>query len=71
MSDFWEVLGIVPTTDKSVIKRAYAALAKKYHPEQYPEEFLNLRNAYESAMDYASSESGGFIVRSELPNAIS
>ena len=71
MSDFWEVLGIVPTTDKAVIKRAYAALAKKYHPEQYPEEFLNLRNAYESAMDYASSESGGFIVRSELPNAIS
>lgn len=71
MSDFWEVLGIVPTTDKSVIKRAYAALAKKYHPEQYPEEFLNLRNAYESAMDYASGESGGFIVRSESQNAIS
>lgn len=71
MSDFWEVLGIVPTTDRSVIKRAYAALAKKYHPEQYPEEFLNLRNAYESAMDYASGESGGFIVRSESQNAIS
>ena len=68
MSDFWEVLGIVPTTDKSVIKRAYAALAKKYHPEQYPEEFLNLRNAYESAMDYASGGSGGFIVKSEPQN---
>lgn len=71
MSDFWEVLGIVPTTDKAVIKRAYAALAKKYHPEQYPEEFLNLRNAYESAMNYASGGSDGFIVRSELQNAIS
>ena len=71
MSDFWEVLGIVPTTDKAVIKRAYAALAKKYHPEQYPEEFLNLRNAYESAMNYASGGSGGFIVKSELQNAIS
>lgn len=71
MSDFWEVLGIVPTTDKAVIKRAYAALAKKYHPEQYPEEFLNLRNAYESAMNYASGGSDGFIVRSEPQNAIS
>lgn len=71
MSDFWEILGIEPTTDKSVIKRAYASVAKKYHPEQYPEEFLNLRNAYESAMDYASGGSGGFIVRSESQNAIS
>lgn len=71
MSDFWEILGIEPTTDKSVIKRAYASVAKKYHPEQYPEEFLNLRNAYESAMDYASGGSGGFIVRSEPQNAIS
>lgn len=65
MSDFWKILEIEPTTDRSVIKRAYAALAKKYHPEQYPEEFLNLRNAYEAAMEYASSENGGFFVRSE------
>ena len=54
MSDFWKILEIEPTTDRSVIKRAYAALAKKYHPEQYPEEFLNLRNAYEAAMEYKS-----------------
>ncbi len=28
MSDFWKILEIAPTTDRSVIKRAYAALAK-------------------------------------------
>ena len=55
MSDFWEMLEIEPTTDVSAIKGAYAALAKKYHPEQHPKEFLKLRNAYEAAMDYASS----------------
>ena len=65
MSDFWKILEIAPTTDRSVIKQAYAALAKKYHPEQYPEEFLNLRNAYEAAMEYASSENGAFFVRSK------
>ena len=70
MSDFWEILEIEPTTDISVIKRAYAALAKKYHPEQYPEEFLNLRNAYEAAMDYAASGNGTFFARSEAQNAV-
>lgn len=70
MSDFWEILEIEPTTDISVIKRAYAVLAKKYHPEQYPEEFLNLRNAYEAAMDYAASGNGTFFARSEAPNAV-
>lgn len=70
MSDFWEILEIGPTTDISVIKRAYAVLAKKYHPEQYPEEFLNLRNAYEAAMDYAASGNGTFFDRSKAPNAV-
>lgn len=70
MSDFWEILEIEPTTDISVIKRAYAVLAKKYHPEQYPEEFLNLRNAYEAAMDYAASGNGTFFAGSESQNAI-
>lgn len=60
MADFWKVLGIESTTDVRVIKQAYAALAKKYHPEQYPEEFLNLRNAYESALAYSSGGDGGF-----------
>ena len=55
MPDIWKMLEIEPTKDVAIIKRAYAALAKKYHPEQYPEEFLNLRNAYEAGMDYASN----------------
>lgn len=55
MPDFWKMLEIEPTKDVAIIKRAYATLAKKYHPEQYPEEFLNLRNAYEAAMDYATN----------------
>ena len=71
MPDIWKMLEIEPTKDVAIIKRAYAALAKKYHPEQYPEEFLNLRNAYEAAMDYASNGNGAFFVGSELQNEIS
>ena len=37
MPDFWKMLEIEPTKDVAIIKRAYAALAKKYHPEQYPD----------------------------------
>ena len=39
MSDLWKILEIEPTTDRSVIKRAYAALAKKYHPDNIQRSF--------------------------------
>ena len=32
----WQWLEIKPTTDKSVIKAAYAEAAKKYHPSEHP-----------------------------------
>lgn len=56
MMDFWQILGIEPTTDVRLIKQAYAALAKKYHPEEAAEKFLQLRKAYESALDFAYSQ---------------
>lgn len=63
LSDFWKILEMEPTTDIHAIKQVYASLAKKYHPEQYTEEFLNLRKAYEAAMDYASREKNHFLFR--------
>lgn len=50
----WEVLGIAPTKDKREIKKAYAKKAKTVHPEENQDEFINLRNAYEAAMNFAS-----------------
>lgn len=46
----WDWLGIAPTTDEAMIKKAYAAQAKLYHPEEKPEEFQQLRKAYKRAM---------------------
>ncbi|NVK75000.1 MAG: molecular chaperone DnaJ, partial [Oceanospirillaceae bacterium] len=45
----WQVLGIEPTKDKRVIKLAYTELLKKNSPTEFPEEFKNLRKAFELA----------------------
>lgn len=49
----WQTLGIEPTSDLAVIKRAYAAQAKQYHPEEHPDEFRALHDAYRQAARYA------------------
>ena len=66
MSGFWTVLGLEPTEDISAIKRACAEKAKACHPEEDPEGFLKLRNAYRAALDYAG---GGEEASPEAPPA--
>ena len=56
MDDIWTVLGIHPTEDVSVIKRAYAEKAKTCHPEEDPEGFLRLRQAYQAALNCAEGK---------------
>lgn len=49
----FDTLGIEVTKDEKLIKKAYSALVKKYHPEEYPEEWSNIHEAYQAAMQYA------------------
>lgn len=53
MENIWEILKIEETKDSRAIKRAYASLAREYNPEEHPQEFLHIREAYERAMAYA------------------
>ncbi len=52
----WTVLGIDITSDLILIKRTYSQLLKQSHPEEDPEGFQRLREAYEAARRIASAE---------------
>ncbi len=75
MNDFWKILGIEPTNDRRAIRFAYSEQSRKYHPEEEPEAFRQLHEAYRAALAYAAENaawteapvpSGGFrtVVRS-------
>ena len=56
--DYFAVLGVTPQADPTVLKAAYRALAKKYHPDRQPdcdgvakEKFQELQEAYELLSD--------------------
>ena len=42
----YEVLGVSENATDEEIKKAYAALSRQYHPEEYPEEFQQIHDAY-------------------------
>ncbi len=52
----WDVLGIEPTVDKKAITQAYRALLVQTNPEDKPEEFKALREAYEQALSWAAQQ---------------
>ena len=46
----WDILGISPTSDLNIIKKAYSEKSKIYHPETHPDEFQKLHKAYKSVL---------------------
>lgn len=48
----WQILQIEPTTDLWAIKKAYAKRSREVHPEEKPEEFIQLHEAYQNALTY-------------------
>lgn len=51
--NFWEILGISPTTDLAAIRHAYAEKTRACHPEEDPEGFDRLHTAFQEATQYA------------------
>ena len=56
----WDVLGVERDADKKTIRRAYAALTKKFHPEENPQEFAQLQQAYQDALQQIGQKSVTF-----------
>lgn len=63
----WSILGIEQTTDHNVIRQAYSEQLKKYHPEDHPEEFQKLQEAYRIAREYANGKSKASAGIDEIP----
>ena len=54
-AEAFKILKIEPTSDKKKIKVAYSKMLKKYHPEDFPEMFMKINEAYEKALGYAEN----------------
>jgi curved DNA-binding protein CbpA len=51
MSDPYAVLGLPADSDDETIRRRYLQLVRQFSPEQHPEKFAAVRQAYESLRD--------------------
>lgn len=55
-NDICRILDIEASADRKAIKKAYALKVKQYHPEEYPEEWERIHNAYEAAVRIVSTQ---------------
>ena len=46
----WNVLGMEPSEDRKAIKKAYAVLLKKHRPDEDPDGFQEINQAYQAAL---------------------
>ena len=51
MADPYSVLGLPPDSDDETIRRRYLQLVRLFTPEQHPEKFAAVRQAYENLRD--------------------
>ncbi len=60
MKDPWRLLGIPRGSNANSIRKAYAAKIKQFHPEEHPEEFKQLNEAYRQAIADTAQQTGLF-----------
>ncbi len=61
----FEILEIEMTKEVRAIKKAYAGMVKRYHPEEYPEKWQQIHAAYERAMEYSKFGQGDVVTRDD------
>ncbi len=61
VQDYYQVLGAPPGASALEIKKAYFFMVRKYPPEQFPEEFKKIREAYEALSNEETRKEYDFI----------
>ena len=56
MKNYYEILDITVNASKAEIKKAYFKLVRKYPPDRFKDEFMNIREAYEILSDEKTRE---------------
>lgn len=60
LNEAFKILEIDLTTDKKNIKAAYSRILKKYHPEEFPDKFIQINEAYKKTLEYAENYSSRY-----------
>jgi len=47
----WKILGITADAEDSTVRARYLTLVREFPPEQHPEKFAAIRDAYEKVRD--------------------
>jgi len=55
LNEAYRILGIEPGSDINEVKKAYASLIKQYHPEEHPEEWKKIHDAYTLVCDHLNN----------------
>jgi curved DNA-binding protein CbpA len=65
---YYETLGVAKNAESAEIKRAYFGLVRTYPPDRFPEEFKEIRAAYETLRD--REKRGKYDAIGELPDSV-
>lgn len=58
IESLFAILGLAPTNDLKAIRKAYSKMSAKFHPEENPEEWRKIHNAFKSLTDLLKDEKG-------------
>ena len=58
LHEAFKILEIDLTRNKKTIKAGYSRILKKYHPEEFPDLFIQINEAYKKTLEYAENYSG-------------
>lgn len=66
---FWNILGLAPGADRAAIRHAYAQKVKTVHPEEDPDGFAALHDAFNKALKAASAPTDEAAATTTLPKS--